>query len=57
MKPYTVEIYNNYGSVISKIEYANTIELNLNKTDLTSGIYHVKVTMGNNYVVKKLVIK
>jgi V8-like Glu-specific endopeptidase len=56
-KPYTVEIYNNNGSVISKIEYANTIELNLNKTDLVSGIYYVKVTMGNNYIVKKLVIK
>ena len=57
MKPYSVQIFNSLGMLISKIEHCNVYQITVNRTDLPSGIYYVKLSMGNNIAIKKVIIQ
>ena len=57
MKPYSVQIFNPLGVLISKIEHCNTYQINVNHTNLPLGIYFIKLTMGNKISTKKIVIQ
>ena len=55
----SLEIVNNLGQTVRSLELgsANDINTTVNVSDLNSGIYYVKTTLGKNSVVKKLVIQ
>lgn len=55
----SLEIMNNMGQTIrtEKLGDANEINTTIDVTNLYSGIYYVKTTLGNKSVVKKLVIQ
>ena len=57
MKPYSIQIFNSLGSLITQIEHCNTFQINVNRTDLPSGVYYVKLSIGNNNAVKKVIIQ
>ena len=51
-----VEIFNSSGIIVSKKEYHNTHQVNVEHKDLSPGVYFVKLSMGTNVSVKKVVI-
>lgn len=55
----SMEIMNNLGQTIRNIDLANSNDINtsINVSDMRTGVYYVKTTLGNNSVVKKLVIQ
>jgi len=57
MKPYSVQIFNSLGSLVTQIEHCNTFQINVNRTDLPSGVYYVKLSIGNNIEIKKVIIQ
>lgn len=57
MKPYSVQIFNSNGILISKIDHCNTNQINFNHTGLTSGIYYIKLSLGVDVAIKRIIIK
>jgi hypothetical protein len=57
IEPFTIEIINSLGVLVSQTDYCDTYIVNINQTDLLPGIYFVKLTMGNNVSTKKIVIQ
>jgi len=53
---YLVEIFNISGVLVSK-ENSSVNHLNINISDLSKGIYFVRVTIGNNVATNKLIIQ
>jgi hypothetical protein len=54
-QPYMVEIFNHLGGLLG---YVNCNEglVNINRTDLNTGIYYVKITMDEKTAVKKILV-
>ena len=50
---------NNLGQVVKSIDLGSAIEVKylMNTSDLTSGIYHVKTSVGEKSTTKKLIIQ
>jgi len=57
MQPFTIEIYDSIGFLMSKTDYCDTYIVNVNQGNLVSGVYFVKITMGNSFVTKQVVIQ
>ena len=57
MHPFAVEIYDSVGFLVSKSDYCNTNQANVEHSDLKSGVYFVKVIIGNSFVTKQVVIQ
>ncbi len=57
-EPVSVIVMNNLGQVVKSINLGSAIEVKylMNTSDLVSGIYHIRTTMGNKTSVKKLII-
>lgn len=55
----SLEIMNGVGQTVKTIDLGNGYDINttVDVTGLNSGVYYVKTTLGNNSVVKKLVIQ
>lgn len=55
----SLEIMNNMGQTVRTINLGSSNDINttVNVSDLSSGVYYVKTTLGNNSVVKKLIIQ
>ena len=56
MESYTVEIFNCFGLPVDKV-YCSVNQQSINRPDLRDGVYFVRVSMGSNSVIKKLVIQ
>jgi hypothetical protein len=55
----SVVVFNNLGQVVKSIDLGNAIEVRylMNTSDLASGIYHVKTSIGDKSTTKKLIIQ
>lgn len=55
----SVVITNNLGQVVKSVELGNSNEIkhSMNTSDLASGIYHVKTSIGDRSTTKKLIIQ
>jgi hypothetical protein len=53
---YIVEIFNVSGGIMGKVD-CNAGTVNINRSDLPSGIYYLKISTGNESAVKKLIVK
>lgn len=55
----SMEIMNNMGQIVKTLELgnANDIRSTVDVSDLNKGVYYVKTTLGNNSVVKKLIVQ
>jgi hypothetical protein len=55
----SVVVINNLGQVVRSIDLGSAIEVKylLNTTDLASGIYHIKTSVGEKSTTKKLIIQ
>ena len=56
LQPYTVELFNSSGNMLGRTS-CDMETINVNRNDLPGGIYFVKLSMGSNTVVKKLIIQ
>jgi len=56
IEPYTVEIFNNFGGLLGYVNCHDGL-VNINRTDLNSGIYYVKITMNGIIAVKKVIVQ
>jgi hypothetical protein len=56
IQPYTVEIFNNVGAKIGSVN-CHTESTSINRTDLSHGTYFLKLTVSNQTIVKKLIVK
>jgi hypothetical protein len=57
IQPYTMEIFNVSGSMLGQVE-CNAEAVNISRSDLPSGIYYLKLSMGSNKTaVKKVIVK
>ena len=56
IQPYTVEIFNSVGGLLGIIN-CNDETLNIHRTDLSSGVYFVKMKMKEETVVKKIIVQ
>ena len=56
VQPYTLEIFNNLGGMLGFVNCNDKI-VNINRTDLNTGIYFVKITMNGKIAVKKIIIQ
>ncbi len=54
---YSVEIYNQRGSLVSKQENNNTEEFSINTSKLANGIYHINIIDSNSNKTYKKIIK
>jgi|GEM_PF-2380730 len=57
IQPFFVEIFNSFGMLVSKTEYSNVSQININHSGLPQGIYFVKLSMDNNVSTKKVIIQ
>ncbi|MCL2290275.1 MAG: T9SS type A sorting domain-containing protein [Bacteroidetes bacterium] len=57
MKPFSFQIFSSSGKLISGIEHCNTFQIHVNYSHLPAGIYFVKLSMGNNITVKKVIVQ
>ena len=57
MKPFSIQIFNSSGKYISGIEHCNTSLIHVNNSNLPAGIYFVKLCMGNNIAIKKVIVQ
>ena len=55
-KTYSVQILNTLGYVVHQIEQVNTNELYINRSNLESGCYFVRVLVGDELIVRKVLI-
>jgi len=55
--PFSVEIFNLSGVLVSRKEYRDVSQIDVSHTELPQGVYFVKLSMGNNFAVKKVVIR
>lgn len=55
----SVIVVNNLGQVVKSVDLGNAVEVKhiMSTSDLTSGIYHVKTTIGDKSSTKKLIIQ
>ena len=55
----SIVVMNNLGQVVKSVDLGNAIEVKhkMSTADLTSGIYHVKTTIGDKTSTKKLIIQ
>ena len=56
LQPYTLEIFNNLGELLGFVN-SNDETLNINRTDLSAGIYFAKLTMNGKIALKKIVVQ
>ena len=56
IEPYTLEIFNNSGGLLGFVN-CNEEVVYINRTDLNSGIYYVKITMNEEVAVKKIIVQ
>lgn len=56
VQPYTLEIFNASGGMLGKMN-CSAERVNINRTDLSSGIYYLKLEISGHIVVKKLIVK
>ncbi|MCL2434641.1 MAG: T9SS type A sorting domain-containing protein [Lentimicrobiaceae bacterium] len=57
MKPFSIQIFNSSGKLISGIEHCNAHKINVNHSNLLTGVYFVKLSMGNHIATKKIIIE
>ena len=59
MSGHTLKITNNLGQVVKSLDLGNAVEVKhlMNTSDLASGIYHVKTSIGDKSTTKKLIIQ
>lgn len=57
MKPYSVEIFNFHGELISKMEHCNMLKFQLDYEYLPQETYFIKLTMGIHSTIKKIAIQ
>jgi Zn-dependent metalloprotease len=56
IEPYTVEIFNNFGGLLGYVNCHDGL-VNINRTNLNSGIYYVRITMNGKVAVKKVIVQ
>ena len=56
LQSFSIEIFNSSGVLVAKMERCNTPQIEVNRSDLPAGIYFVRVVMGTDVSVKKIVI-
>ncbi|OJV35475.1 MAG: hypothetical protein BGO29_05170 [Bacteroidales bacterium 36-12] len=56
-EPYSIYIFNSFGILVSKIEHCNGRQIQINHSGLIRGIYYIKLTMGIDSVIKKIIIQ
>jgi hypothetical protein len=56
VQDYTVEIFNAMGGILGNVN-CNSETVSINRSDLPSGIYYLKLSTGSESAVKKLVVK
>jgi hypothetical protein len=56
IQPYMVEIFNSLGGLLGYVNCNDEI-VNINRTDLNSGIYYVRITMNGTISVKKIIVQ
>ena len=56
LQPYTLEIFNSLGGLLGFVNCNDEI-VNINRTDLNTGIYFVKITMNGKIAVKKIIVQ
>lgn len=56
-KAYTVDVFNSIGHVVRHIENVSDKLYQINESGLANGIYTVKLTMGDEYIIKKIIVK
>lgn len=57
IKPFSIQIFNALGKLITEIEHCNAHQISVNQTNLPPGVYFVKLSMGNNIATKKIIIE
>jgi len=57
IEPFFVEILDSYGALVSKTEYYDEYQVDINYSSLPQGIYFVKLTMGSNVSTRKVIIQ
>jgi hypothetical protein len=55
-QPYTVEIFNASGGMLGKVD-CDAQAVNINRSDLPTGVYYLKLGMSGKQAVKKLIVK
>jgi hypothetical protein len=55
-QPYTVEIFNVSGGMLGKVD-CDAQAVNINRSDLPTGVYYLKLGMSGKQAVKKLIVK
>lgn len=56
IRPYIITIFDAFGHMTGKVD-CNTESVNINRSDLSPGIYYIKINMSNLSVVKKLIVQ
>jgi hypothetical protein len=56
VQPYTVEIFNALGGMLSKVD-CDAQAININRSDLPQGTYSLKLSMNGQQSIKKLIVK
>ncbi|MCL1938462.1 MAG: T9SS type A sorting domain-containing protein [Candidatus Azobacteroides sp.] len=56
IQPYTVEIFNSSGGLLGHVN-CNDETVNINRADLNTGIYYIKITMDGKITVKKIIVQ
>ena len=56
IQPYTIEVFNSFGGLLGYVNCNDEI-VNINRTDLSAGIYFVKITMSGKIAVKKIIVQ
>jgi hypothetical protein len=52
----TVEIFNVSGRIMGKVD-CNAKSVTINRSDLPSGIYYLKLSSGSESAVKKIIVR
>ncbi|MCL2073504.1 MAG: trypsin-like peptidase domain-containing protein [Marinilabiliaceae bacterium] len=56
IEPYTLEIFNNSGGLLGFVD-CNEEVVYINRTDLNSGIYYVKISMHEKVAVRRIIVQ